>query len=45
MPNLEVERRIDLRVVELHEHIVAGDAEMRRAKRNESGNGRNCARG
>ena len=31
----EIERRVDLRIVELHQHVVAGDAEMRRAEGDE----------
>src|SRR5690348_3510904 len=33
----KVERRINLGILEFHQHIVAGDAEMRRAKRDEIG--------
>src|SRR5579883_852667 len=36
MPDLEVERRVDLGVLELHQHIVAGDAKMGGAEGDES---------
>ena len=35
VPDLEIERRVDLGIVELHQHVVAGDAEMRRAEGDE----------
>jgi len=37
MPNVEVERRVDLRIVEFHQHVVAGDAELGRAKGDKRG--------
>src|SRR5271165_29432 len=37
MPDIEIERRIDLRIVEFHQHIVAGDAELCRAEGDKSG--------
>ena len=33
----EIERHIDLGIVELHQHVVAGDAELRRAEGDEGG--------
>ena len=33
----EIERRIDLGIVELHQHVVAGDAELRGAEGDEGG--------
>ena len=33
--DLEVERRVELGIVELHQHVVADDAELRRAERDE----------
>ena len=35
LADAEVERRVDLGIVELHQHVVAGDAEMRRAEGDE----------
>ncbi len=35
MADLEIERRVDLRVFEFHQHVVAGDAQMRRAESDE----------
>src|SRR5580658_4499795 len=35
MPDLQVERRVDLGVFELHQHIVAGHADMRRPESDE----------
>src|SRR5690242_1238720 len=37
MPDIEVEQRIDLRIVEFHQHIIARYAELRRAKGDKSG--------
>ncbi len=37
MPDIEVERRIDLRIIEFHQHVIAGDAELRGAEGNEGG--------
>src|SRR6516225_236880 len=36
-PDGEVERRVNLRVVEFHQHVVAGDPELSRAEGDESG--------
>ncbi len=33
MADLEIERRVDLGIIEFHQHVVAGDAELRRAER------------
>ena len=33
----EVERRVDFRIVELHQHVGAADAELRRAEGDEGG--------
>ena len=35
LADAEVDRRVDLRIVELQQHVVAGDAELRRAERDE----------
>src|SRR6185437_3821077 len=35
MPDLEVKRRVNLRVLELHQHVVAGDPDMRGAEGDE----------
>ncbi len=32
LADAEVDRRVDLRIVEFHQHVGAGDAEMRRAE-------------
>src|SRR5207248_2494254 len=37
MPDIEVERRVNLRIVELHQHIIAGDAELCGPERDKSG--------
>src|SRR5258708_3746870 len=36
-PDAEIERRIDLGIVEFHQDVVAGDAEMRGAEGDEGG--------
>src|ERR1051325_1748998 len=38
MADIEVERRIDFGVVEFHQHVVPGDAELRRAERDKARN-------
>src|SRR5713226_6481210 len=38
MPDIEIERRIYLRIIELHQDVVAGDAELRRTKRDKARN-------
>lgn len=35
MADMQVERGVDLRIVELHQHVAAGDAEMRRPEGDE----------
>ena len=35
MTDAEIERRVDFRIVEFHQHVVAGDAELRRAEGDE----------
>ena len=35
LADAEIDRRVDLRIVELHQHVGAGDAEMRRAEGHE----------
>ncbi len=37
MPDIEVERRVDLGIIEFHQHVIAGDAELRRAERDKAG--------
>ena len=37
LADAEIERGVDFRVVELHQHIGAADAELRRAERDEGG--------
>src|SRR5437660_11336784 len=37
MPDIEVERRVNLRIVEFHQHIIAGDAELCGAEGDKSG--------
>ena len=38
MPDIEIERRVDLGIVEFHQHVVAGNPELRGAKRHECRN-------
>src|SRR5437763_7356454 len=37
MPDIEVERRVNLRIVEFHQHVIAGDAELCGAEGDKSG--------
>src|SRR5215469_4074101 len=37
MTDIEVERSVNLRIVELHQHIIAGNAELRGAESNKGG--------
>ncbi len=37
MPDIEVERRVDLRIVEFHQHVIAGDAELSGAEGDKGG--------
>src|SRR3546814_4970106 len=34
-PDTEIDRRVDIGIVELHQHVGAGDAELRRAEGDE----------
>ena len=37
MTNIEIEWRVNLRIIEFHQHIIACDAELGGAKRDETG--------
>src|SRR5207302_5519469 len=37
MPDIEVERRVNLRIVEFHQHVIAGDAELCGSEGDKSG--------